>query len=163
MKEKRYALMFDGTMRDGILTGTAEEVAREFNKACGFDLKVDRDEDGRLGYFIRLNPKEGEEGWDPYDYIDDQGTVKANLIEAHRRYFEDFILEDSYSDFRAFKLDTPERKELFEWSHDELLDHITVREFRDAELDYDEEYDFNVRRWYYENKCPAPESGSKAA
>ena len=59
--------------------------------------------------------------------------------------------------FRVFELDTPERKELFEWDHDELLDCITVKEFRDAELDWDEECDFDVRCWYYDNKCPAPE------
>ena len=136
-------LMFDGTERSDILTGTAEEVAGKFNRIRNINLKVDRDKNGLLGYFIRFALEECD-AWELCDHIHALGTMKANLTEAYNAYFKDFIMQDDCGDFRVFVLDTPERKELFDWDHDELLDFITAKEFRDAGLDWDEECDFEV-------------------
>ena len=160
--EMQYALIFDGTDRNEILTGTAEDIGEDYLLTIGADLKVDIDEDGYLGYFIRFT--KDEEDWEEYDGLDDQGSVEDNLKAAHAAFFLDFLHGAEEEDFRTFDLDTPEKVALFEWTHDELLDHITLREARDAGLDYEEEFDFETRCWYYDNKLqPAKSVESKAA
>lgn len=161
-QEMQYALMFDGTDHKDILTGTAAEVGQQYLEIEGGELKVAKNEDGYLGYFIRFT--KDEEDWEEYDGLDDQGSVEDNLKAAHAAFFLDFLHGAEEEDFRTFDLDTPEKVALFEWTHDELLDHITAREFRDAGLDFDEEFDFERRCWYYDNKLqPAKSVERKAA
>ncbi len=157
MKEKQYALMFDGTDRSDLFTGPASEVAKKFLKSEGGELKVEKNEGGVLEYSIRFNSEEGEDEWEPMNILGDQGSEKANRAAAFADYLLSFLMDDEYENYRVFELDTPERKALFDWTFDAVLDHITAREFRDAELDWDEGCEFEVRCWYYDNKCPALE------
>lgn len=155
MKEKQYALMYDGTERSDLFTGPASEVAKKFLRAEGGELKIEENEGGVLEYSIRFNTEDGEGEWELMNSLDDQGSEKANRAAALADYLVNFLMDDTNIDYRVFELDTPEKKALFDWTFDVLLDHITAREFRDAGLDWDEDYEFEVRCWYYDNKCTA--------
>lgn len=155
MKEKQYALLYDGTERSDLFTGPASEVAKKFLNAEGGELKVEENEGGVLEYSIRFNTEGGEDEWELMNSLDDQKSEKANRAAAFADYLVNFLMDDAYTDYRVFVLDTPEKKALFDWTFDALLDHITAREFRDAELDWDEGNEFEVRCWYYDNKCTA--------
>ena len=146
----KYALMFDGTEHNDILVGTAAGVAREYCRICGEELHLCRDDEGRLCYAIRLDPEDGEDGWDIYDYIEDRGTVKANLDAAYEGYLKDFLLEDTESDYVIFRLFSKMQEEVFQWSFDQLLDHITAREVRDEHLSLEDE--FWLRCWFFTKK-----------
>lgn len=153
MKEKQYALMYDGTERSDLFTGPASEVAKKFLKVEGGELKIEENEGGVLEYSIRFNTEDDEGEWELMNSLDDQGSEKANLAAALTDYLVNFLMDDTNIDYRVFELNNPERKALFDWTFDAVLDHITAREFRDAGLDWDEDYEFEVRCWYYDNKC----------
>ena len=155
MKEKQYALLYDGTERSDLFTGPASEVAKKFLNAEGGELKVEENEDGVLEYAIRFNTEGGEDEWELMNTLDDQGSEKANLAAALADYLVNFLMDDTNIDYRVFEMDTLKKKALFDWTFDALLDHITAREFRDAGLDWDEGNEFEVRCWYYDNKCTA--------
>ena len=145
--ETQYALVWaiDPEMKNTV--GTSAEVAREYLKAIGHEIKIDANEDWPLACFTRL---EGDE-WQFVDPIEDQGSPEANLEEGYRLYFDTYINPLSGEDYDVYELTTQEQIEAFIAPIDDLLDKISFKEARDNDLD--PEYDENgLRAWYYEHK-----------
>lgn len=134
MKEARFAILHD----DGrVVTGTAEEVGREFLKWQGLELKW-----GSGEYFLRF--KGGE--WEP--------TWRARTEkEAYTDYFIRYVLPEQEDEYRTFLLRTKEQEQAFTWTMDELLDHITAKEVRQFGLSLEDEDAPDLRAWYFKNKA----------
>lgn len=150
--EKRYGFMFDNGVCDyeGQFIGTADEIVKRYLKATGTKLRVGRDEDGDLAYFIK---EAGDEEWTLQDYMpEDAGSATGNLASAQAGFFRDFMACEDY-EYMIVELATPEQEQVFEMTADDILEKMTAKEFLDAGLDSDDL--FSLRKWYLENRLGA--------
>ena len=150
---KRYALIWDGIEFEGMEIGTAAEVAFEFLNWRSWDLKVEKDDDGNLAYWLDTA---GDDDWEKYDLIEDQGDDDANMDRALEMYFRDYIAPEKFGGYALYELATSEQEAIWTGDIEDLLDQVTLREARDNELDPDDD-PMGLRAWVFVNKAGGQE------